>query len=331
MKQIFYPLILWLLNLSKASTLSRNLCAGFVSTPKKHSFQISSNTPWQTIFDTSLLPYVDNVQKFKSAMQPILDVNTVTYVNNENEVNITDFELVGALRPEDGVNAVAYKYTGTQASSKFTYLMFAFRGTISFADNCANEIIFAFGNPRSEACIEAFSVEDLDYVSQADNFISTTISSLNLRRSDRVKVLLSGHSMGSSIANYMNAFYQERSNLKKFKPKVRFASFSIAGVGIKSIIESENSDFNETGCALMLFNQHDPVPKIFEINQAGLQCTFPDEEVPEPESCAECYAADPVTYEGCTQCRYDTHSIRVYRSFISTNTTSIPSCKYVGL
>eukprot|EP00924_Labyrinthula_sp_SR-Ha-C_P006558 snap_masked-scaffold_38-processed-gene-1.29-mRNA-1 protein AED:1.00 eAED:1.00 QI:0/0/0/0/1/1/2/0/347 len=300
-------------------------CKGFLS----HGDGSKGRTPWVTNFDTMLNPNVENISEFQKAMQVLLDVCNVTDNRDEATAVIKDFEFINGLRPEVGVNGVAYKYVGTEADDRFTYLMFAFRGSVSASDNCATEVYFI--GQRSQPCIDAFSLEDLDYVSQANEFILSTVNSLGFNSIDRVKVLLTGHSLGSAMSTYMNTFYQDEANLVAFTPKIRFASFTMAGVGIRSIIASEQSGYTDEGCSVMLYNQHDPVPKLFLQNQVGYICKYPDEQVVEPQSCVECYAADPVTYDGCNICFDDTHYIWFYEDLINGPESTLPTCELVAL
>lgn len=294
-------------------------CSSFRSTA-------SVVTPWATLFDVMTTDnYVSTdpvtVGLYRLGVQPLMEATGYAYTGTENSDVVAGHSLIAALRQEVGLNALAYIYDG---ESDAPSVVFSFRGTFSAADNCANEIFF-LGGERSDACIAAFSEDDLDYITQADTFVQDTMESLDLASGSTVRLLFTGHSLGASMAGYMSAYYQTYSNrgyMRNFY--FRSAAFTFGSPGFLSVVAAEEDrNVYSVGCHVHVYNPYDPVVLDNVDNQLGRQCPFSTEETPLPDSCAACYSG---TTSECGACRDDTHNFQLYVDLTFAPTTTTPVC-----
>eukprot|EP00924_Labyrinthula_sp_SR-Ha-C_P014622 snap_masked-scaffold_34-processed-gene-3.36-mRNA-1 protein AED:1.00 eAED:1.00 QI:0/-1/0/0/-1/1/1/0/348 len=291
--------------------------------------EMIATSPWSVVLDSVLDDSVSDQLQYIGGLTPVFESIGVSYLGTELTQNVTGFTLIAALRPADGLNAVAYLYNGAETfNSDITYVMIAFRGTFSAADSCANEIYFGFGDPRSEACEAAFTLEQLDYVSQADAFVQSVVNSLGV---SKVRLLLTGHSLGSSIGNYMGSFYQNKNNRAGFTSKVRVAAFGWASPGFRSVDAVEPTSVSKLGCNIMAYNNFDPVSATLLANQAGYICTYPEGDITPTEACVECYDQENPSLGTCGACRDETHNFLFYVNLLSDPSVTIPTCEYVPL
>eukprot|EP00924_Labyrinthula_sp_SR-Ha-C_P010066 snap_masked-scaffold_40-processed-gene-0.42-mRNA-1 protein AED:1.00 eAED:1.00 QI:0/-1/0/0/-1/1/1/0/351 len=296
---------------------------------------IGSSTPWDDLF-LQLLGTEKDKKTYADALFP-LDKG-LDFMYNGEEPGLDNYTRILYVSPEAGLHLQAFLYdfpTRIDPSNRTHYLMFTFRGRTTDSDTCANEIYYSYRNEsggRSQSCIDSYTEEEMDYITQADELIRGTIDSLNLEFGQRLKVLFAGYSFGGALAGYMKSWYSARDQMFSFGVNVDFASITWGSPGYRSIIEVEENEVGGPGCSLIRYSPYDPItvaPNAWA-NQAGYMCEYNEDDIEEPETCKTCFAQEFPDYWNCRPCTVDAH-IDHYQDVVEFGNFSVPICTYIPL
>eukprot|EP00924_Labyrinthula_sp_SR-Ha-C_P009131 augustus_masked-scaffold_2-processed-gene-13.56-mRNA-1 protein AED:1.00 eAED:1.00 QI:0/0/0/0/1/1/2/0/581 len=300
--------------------------------------EAKKSTPWQDVYKSILSRSTSShrTRLFRNSVAPFAEMVRLSYNAEENETPVDSYSLITSSRPEIGLNSIAYLHLPDPKFSPFRLaadentpldLVIVFRGSHTDSDFCADQILWNLtGHTNKEAeekynC-KRFTPEELDYVSQAKSFVTTVLSSELLSQAKTIRILLSGHSLGAGLSEFMSYFYN---NFEQLDRVSLVTALSFSSPGIKSIINEEkyslvHKKVNEKGCVLQIYNPWDPIVGLTRFNQKGYMCAWSLKEVNRTKDCVECYASIKLKpkIEECGKCEQETHLFFHYEDAIKT-------------
>jgi len=265
----------------------------------------TSAISWAQLLDRIKLPETPPAQVDR-LLKPLAEATKISY-SGEFGTPVEGLRRHKAYKPKDGLHAALY-ITNNNSSRGLV----AFRGTTSKSDKCFDNVLWVPEKPMTPEC-QALN-HSLDYVGQAERIVTTFVKEKGIK-----EVLLTGHSLGCSMAQLITVLLSER-----FDDQTSFYAICFAPGGMQQVLERKDlKPGTFSGRLLAIANPYDPVVR-FVGGQIGTVCNF--QHIHETLPCRFCSPTPgkPLSVV-CDVCFAETHLYKNYLDLLQDERKA-PKC-----